>query len=192
MQDDTARGRSGADVSWTVCPITLSALALVADREIREILKDRARWQSTVTTFELPHSLSHHDTRHLWGAIREVTLRAWARGRLTADIAMASDSGVTARWVDQAFVGLNELPHTIQTALVGRPATAYVDHPVFEDAVFQAGATDRTATPVSSIHELWTPASTIPVDDALTSRIIERRDAMLARHPAPTNQEACA
>lgn len=189
---DTPRGRSGADVSWTVCPVTLSCLALLRDHEVQYMLERRRDWTSTRTEYDTEPGLSHPDTRHLWGAIRQISLRAWAHGRFTADISMASDGGATARWVDQAFIGLNELPHTIQTALVGRPATAYLDHPVFEDAVFQAGATDGTTTPASSVHELWTPASTIPVDDALMGRIAERRAAMLARHPAPTPQEAHA
>jgi len=181
MTIDTPSGRSGADVQWTVCPVTLNALALVSDAAIGTMLNHPGGWRSTSTKFEIAADELHPDTRHLVAPIAAITFRAWAHGRFTVELQLTQADGAILRFVDQDFAGIGLLPATILTALHGKPLTAYCDHPVFEGVVFDQS--DDLGAPRA-------PISSIPVDGRLGERIRARRATLLERRPAPSPGEA--
>lgn len=170
---DSAPGRSGCDVTWTVCPVTLNALAFVDDAVIGTMLNYSAM-RSTVTRFEIQRHEMHADLIPLQGPLASLTFRAWAHGRFIAEIALLAADGRQVRFVDQDFAGIGLLPATVLTALHGRPLAAYCDHPMFDGVAFDR--TDELGAPRA-------PASSIPVDGMLGARIQAARASLLERHP---------
>lgn len=177
---DSAPGRSGSQVQWTVCPVTLNALALVTDAAIGTMLNHPGGWRSTSTKFEIAADEIHPDLAHLAGPLAALTFRAWAHGRFTADVQITCADGSILRHTDQDFMGIGLIPATLLASLHGRPLAAYCDHPVFDGVTFDQS--DDLGAPRSE-------SSSIPVDGRLGDRIRDRRAALLAAH-APVRERA--
>lgn len=178
VRDDEARAaaadspaiRAGVPCDWTVCPTTLSALALVRRSALRQMLEMADHWVAESTSFGIDHGQRHPDASPIWRGVGAVTLHARKRGRLVADIHLHRPDGRFLRHAEQLFDGIDELPDTLIAALHGRPVATYVAHPLFAGIAFDD--TDGQGRPL-------TPASTIPVDGDLMDRVDARRLAML-------------
>lgn len=160
---------------WKICPVGVSALAFYSDASIGHMLNQRSHWRSTVTTFDFGTRDRHANMSHIRPTIAALTMRPWAHGRFAVDLYIARPNLLFVRYVDEEFEGIQELPHTVLTSLIGKPISAYVDHPVFHGMTFHRASS--TGIPRG-------PATDIPIDGDLGERIRARRAELLAAYPA--------
>lgn len=167
---DSPALRAGTPCEWTVCPVTLSCLALIRPATLNAVISTTGDWRRESTSFGFDLGHRHPDVQGVWRGIGAVTLRAWNKGHLVTDIYLRRPDGTFLRHADRLFEGLDELPETLVTALHGRPVATYVAHPLFAGIDFTHA--DAQGRPL-------TPPSTIPVDGGLKRRVDDRRLAML-------------
>lgn len=161
---------------WKICPVGISALAFVQDNEIGHMIGQKYQWRMGQSTFDFGLNRRHADLAHIQPGLAVITMRAWAESRFPVDLWIPKTDGHMLRYVDSDFAGIGELPHSILAALIGKPISAYVDHPVFHGLTFENQ--DHHGAPRG-------PLPTITVDNTLLDRIHARRAELVAAYPAP-------
>lgn len=184
------------DPQTLMCPVSVRCVAMLADDHRNALLEMLRDWRRVATSGGTwLAATGHPDLTPLWSGLLSVGVTAKGpraflasvvfdrhhpalRGLPPADpFAMgATDPDYASRRF--SGFGLSEHPDTILAALLGRPMTAIVDHPLFEGMTLVRG---ETRAPFG-------PGASIPVDDGVRHLVAVERDRLLEAAALRTTQ----